>query len=461
MKTLLLFSILFFISFLTFSQQWMYTDLTEAKLRLSATSLGNKAYFASGDNTDVTLNLVEIWDVTNQTWSYDYLSQARTFPEAVSCGSKVIFAGGLNFTPLASSDVVDIYDTATQEWTIAYLSEPRFLLSIVAHPASHKVLFAGGLILPADEPSAAVDIYDTETGEWTQDTLSMARIAMGAAVVGDIAIFAGGDRQPEYTNRVDIYNFITNEWTIDSLSLPRGYLAGAAVGNKALFAGGMLDFYDPNAASNNMDVYDYTTDTWSIEVFPNARAFLNDGSTIGDKVYFAGGGNFYGAGSTWVSSTNLVDIYNNATGDWSFLNLTHDLINHAVTAAETEFGSYLLVAGGASLQIDEMYSTIEVLWEPVGISESAVSGQRSAVSVYPNPTSGIVDLQFTIYSLQSVSIKIYNVQGREVAVVLDGKWSGDQVVRWDATALPAGIYYYRLTTDDRRLTTGAGKIVKY
>jgi len=59
-------------------------------------------------------------------------------------------------------------------------------------------------------------------------------------------------------------------------------------------------------------------------------------------------------------------------------------------------------------------------------------------------------------------LKIYNAQGQEVAVVLDEKLpAGEHTVRWDAEALPAGVYYFLLTTDDRRLTTYTGKIVKY
>jgi hypothetical protein len=99
--------------------------------------------------------------------------------------------------------------------------------------------------------------------------------------------------------------------------------------------------------------------------------------------------------------------------------------------------------------------------------ESSVSSQQSAVTCFPNPTGGMVNLQFTVYNLQSISLKIYDVHGREVAVVVNGRWpggqvvkgSGDQVVRWDASGLPAGVYYYRLTTKDQRPTTG--KIVKY
>jgi hypothetical protein len=57
-------------------------------------------------------------------------------------------------------------------------------------------------------------------------------------------------------------------------------------------------------------------------------------------------------------------------------------------------------------------------------------------------------------------LKVYDVTGKEVAMVLDGRWSGGQVIRWDASSLPAGIYFYRTSTIDNRPST-MGKIVKY
>ncbi len=98
--------------------------------------------------------------------------------------------------------------------------------------------------------------------------------------------------------------------------------------------------------------------------------------------------------------------------------------------------------------------------------QSAVGGQQSAVMCYPNPTTGPTEFQISNFNFQQVSLKIYNAQGQEVATVLDGRLSGDQVLRWDAGALPAGIYYYRLSTNDQRLTTDdrrltTGKIVKH
>jgi hypothetical protein len=38
--------------------------------------------------------------------------------------------------------------------------------------------------------------------------------------------------------------------------------------------------------------------------------------------------------------------------------------------------------------------------------------------------------------------------------------AGEQTLRFDMSALPPGVYIYRLTTNDYRLTTETGKLVK-
>jgi hypothetical protein len=95
------------------------------------------------------------------------------------------------------------------------------------------------------------------------------------------------------------------------------------------------------------------------------------------------------------------------------------------------------------------------------VDESPVVSQQSAVETYPNPTGGSVDLQFTIYNLQSVRLKIYDAQGKEVATVLDELLpAGEHTVQWDASTMPDGIYFYQLSAKGIG-QVGAGKIVKY
>jgi hypothetical protein len=91
-----------------------------------------------------------------------------------------------------------------------------------------------------------------------------------------------------------------------------------------------------------------------------------------------------------------------------------------------------------------------------------IPDSRFQISNYPNPTGGITHFSFLISQYQYVQLKIYDVNGREVATVADGEMpEGQHVITWNAQNLPAGVYYFRLTTDDCRLTTGTGKLVKY
>ena len=95
----------------------------------------------------------------------------------------------------------------------------------------------------------------------------------------------------------------------------------------------------------------------------------------------------------------------------------------------------------------------------VGVPESAVGGQQLAVRVYPNPTGG--NSQFAVRSSQDqyVTLKIYDIQGREVATLMDEKLpAGEHIVQFDASGLPAGIYFFRLTANGQ---TAGGKLMKF
>jgi predicted GH43/DUF377 family glycosyl hydrolase len=94
----------------------------------------------------------------------------------------------------------------------------------------------------------------------------------------------------------------------------------------------------------------------------------------------------------------------------------------------------------------------------VGIPQFKIQNSKFKIQNYPNPTGGITHFAFHISQYQWVSLKIYDVHGREVAVVLDGACSGDQVVRWDASNLAPGVYFYRLAVGGQRSAV-CGKIM--
>ena len=69
---------------------------------------------------------------------------------------------------------------------------------------------------------------------------------------------------------------------------------------------------------------------------------------------------------------------------------------------------------------------------------------------HPNPCSQGTTIQFALVSAERVSLRVYDLQGRELAALADGlRAAGAHAVRWDASAAPSGVYFYRLRVGDR------------
>lgn len=68
---------------------------------------------------------------------------------------------------------------------------------------------------------------------------------------------------------------------------------------------------------------------------------------------------------------------------------------------------------------------------------------------YPNPFNPTTSIEYSIPISQYVSLKIYDVLGREVATLVSGYQSaGEYKLHFDGSDLTSGIYFYRLETTD-------------
>jgi hypothetical protein len=66
---------------------------------------------------------------------------------------------------------------------------------------------------------------------------------------------------------------------------------------------------------------------------------------------------------------------------------------------------------------------------------------------HPNPFSQFTTVLYSIPQEGKVSLKVYNNQGEEVAILVsEKKQAGNYSVKLDATNLSDGFYYYRLQT---------------
>jgi hypothetical protein len=72
--------------------------------------------------------------------------------------------------------------------------------------------------------------------------------------------------------------------------------------------------------------------------------------------------------------------------------------------------------------------------------------QFSLSQNYPNPFNPTTDIGFRITDYGWVTLRVYDVLGREVATLVDEvKNPGTYTIRWDASADASGVYFYRLT----------------
>lgn len=64
---------------------------------------------------------------------------------------------------------------------------------------------------------------------------------------------------------------------------------------------------------------------------------------------------------------------------------------------------------------------------------------------YPNPFNPTTKIKFSIPESEVVQIKVYDVLGKEMQTLLiEYKQSGSYEVKFDASSLPSGVYFYRL-----------------
>jgi len=87
---------------------------------------------------------------------------------------------------------------------------------------------------------------------------------------------------------------------------------------------------------------------------------------------------------------------------------------------------------------------------PLTISEnnSALTSDLNLDQNFPNPFNSVTKISFTIPIRSYISLKVYNLLGKELATLISETLSpGYHSIQWDASGFSTGIYFYRLSTD--------------
>ena len=121
---------------------------------------------------------------------------------------------------------------------------------------------------------------------------------------------------------------------------------------------------------------------------------------------------------------------------------------------------YLAAAGGsfeARLGADAPTAQVPAGVKALDVTVRSTPTQTRLAKTYPNPASSQATIEFALDSSSDVTVAVYDVLGRQVATLVDGrKQAGLHRASVDASTLESGVYFVRMragdTTQTQRLT---------
>jgi hypothetical protein len=163
---------------------------------------------------------------------------------------------------------------------------------------------------------------------------------------------------------------------------------------------------------------------------------------------------------TTLSETNNFGFYvqKECNGVWN--NVSQLIPGHGTTLSRNDY-SYVDASGDANPFADTQYRLLQIdldgtehYTEPVALrtTDVALLNAPKDFSVdqnYPNPFNPSTTIRYGLPHASAVHLTVFNTLGQHVAtLVQEEQESGYHEVKFDASTLPSGVYYYRLQAGD-------------
>jgi hypothetical protein len=199
----------------------------------------------------------------------------------------------------------------------------------------------------------------------------------------------------------------------------------------------------------NGDVVLFKTDSLGVEQWH--RTYGGDSEEHGHIVIQTPDHGYFLAGHTESFGTggDVIAIKTDSLGNQQWLrHWGGDGLDVAESAALTNDGGYILVGtttsfGGRDADLWVLRISPEL---SIQNSNPAQINDMALAQNYPNPFNAETRIRFNLSHPQSVTLKLFDLQGRFVQSLAEGQFtSGNHEVHLNADNLPTGIYFYRLS----------------
>jgi hypothetical protein len=378
-------------------------------------------------------------------------------------GNEVFVGGYFTWAGGVSANYVARFNTQTNTWsTLGTGSQNGVNNWVYALAVSGNEVFVGGLFTSAGGVSAnRVARFNTLTNTWsalgTGSSNGVSGPVFALAVVGNEVVVGGNFTSAGgvSANRVARFNTQTNTWS----SLGTGS------------SNGVNDVVNALAVVGN-EVYVGGWFTLAGGVFASRVARYNDPDNPlpVELVSFRGTATAQGVQLTWQTATELnnagFEVRRKTAGE-DFVTIasyrfdpslrgkgttssttTYSFVDATVEAGKTY--TYRLRSVDYDGTIHDYAQTVSVeVREPV----QARGYEYALEQNYPNPFNPTTTIRYSLKETGKVSVRVYDVMGREVKVLVDGvQGAGEYSVVMDATGLSSGVYVYQLRAGGLLLT---------
>jgi hypothetical protein len=246
-----------------------------------------------------------------------------------------------------------------------------------------------------------------------------------------------------------------------------GYLHGYA---DLTFAAGDYEYDVLGVLNSYNDVVNYAAA--GDELFPS-QLFFQSGTALGGPIADAAAGAelfFFPSDIYGDTRSNWFDVFDPRTdisaetfvlGENKNTGATDQAAGHNYTSSNNNKIAFMTfdplaiedTASGAWYGASDFSPLVQAgFWfglNVVGVDDEIVVNNFDLAQNYPNPFNPTTKIAYSIASKSDVSLKVYNLLGQEVATLVNSvKNAGTHEVKFDASQLSSGVYFYTLSTGD-------------
>ncbi|MEN8194417.1 MAG: T9SS type A sorting domain-containing protein [Bacteroidota bacterium] len=395
------------------------------------------------------------WEITS------YMEHPIAGGSAVIRDGKIYISGGYSKEAQDKVNWIQAYDPyQNSNEIVTDMQSPRY--GHVSAIINEKLYFVGG-IHDSTETNLGLEEWDFVSIDTTQlvaaDSNFNRIFATGVSYDSLFYLIGGNSYSKKDGN--DLSYIVEYDLTNDSIQYKfsnDGYAnefpeqqMSVIYGDDIFIFGGVLNGVLQSIQKFNISTH--TLDTLDIKLLEPRAGGIAVQHGQRNEIYIIGG---FNEGNSALRTVEIFII----SGDDYYINSGPELNEARTNLMVVSPGEDKMIVLGGYNENGEVLSSIEQFGVSTTSEESKETAQMSfrLEQNFPNPFNPSTTIKYGIpldlrYKTQDVRLNVYNVLGSEIATLVNkAQEPGNYEIKFDASDLPSGIYFYRLQFGNNTIT---------